>query len=308
MPRRLMMFISFLAIALTVLIPSGGALAQTAATTPAQPHQSPAGQSNLLKPEAIKSIEQYLRNLFAWGPDFQLTLGTVVPSPSPEIYEIPIAVTANGQTDTGSIFVTKDAQFIIRGEIKPINIDPFAENRAKIHLEGAPFRGPAAAKVTVVDYSDFECPHCQQLYRNLKSLESKYPQVKFVSKSFPLVQIHPWAMNAAIGAQCALNQSEQAYWEVHDALFDSQDVLSADNIWDKLISFAAKAGIPADTFRACMTTPEAKAAVQQQIEEAQSLKIQSTPTVYVNGRETIGGDPSAIAQYITFELPHPPHN
>lgn len=308
MPQRLMTFISFLAIALTVSISSGSALAQTAAPAPAPPHASPAAQSNLLKPEAIKSIEKYLRNLFAWGPDFQLKLGTVVPSPSPEIYEIPIEVTTNGQTDTGSIFVTKDAQFIIRGEIKQINADPFAENRAKIHLEGAPFRGPATAKVTVVDYSDYECPHCQQLYRNLKSLESKYPQVKFVSKSFPLVQIHPWAMNAAIGAQCALDQSPQAYWQVHDALFDNQDVLSADNIWDKLISFATKAGIPADTFRACMTSPESKAAVQQQIEEAQSLKIQSTPTVYVNGRETIGGDPSAIDQYISFELPHPPHN
>jgi protein-disulfide isomerase len=290
---------------LIVLIPSGIVAAQTPPPPASPPPASATPQSSLLTPEAIKSIEKYLRNLFAWGPEFQLKLGTIVPSPSPDIYEVPLEVTTNGQTDSGSVYVTKDAQFIIRGEIRPIHSDPFAESREKIHLPGAPFRGPASAKVTVVDYSDFECPHCQQLYRTLKELEKKYPQVKFVSKSFPLEQIHPWALNAAIGAQCALNQSQQAYWQVHDALFDNQDVLSAENIWDKLISFATKAGIPPDTFRTCMTSPDSRSAVQSQIEEAQSLKIQSTPTVYINGRESIGGDPTAIDQYIRFELPRP---
>ena len=288
----------------SLLVSAGRASAQASPPAPVPPPASAASQSNLLKPDdPLKNTDKYLRNLFAWGPDLQLKLGTIVPSPSPEIYEIPIEVTANGQADGGSVYVTKDAKFLIRGEIKPLSVDPFAENRSKIRLEGAPFRGPANATVTVVDYSDFECPHCQQLYRALKSLESKYPQVKFVSKSFPLVQIHPWALNAAIGAQCALNQSPQAYWQLHDALFDNQDVLSAENIWDKLISFAAKANIPADTFRACMASPEAKAAVQAQIEEAQSLKVQSTPTVYVNGRESISGDPTTLDQFIRFELP-----
>jgi protein-disulfide isomerase len=303
MSRRLLRFASL--IVLARLVPTGRANAQATTPTAVAAQASAAPQSNLLKPEDLKKIDKYLRNLFAWGPDFQLKLGTIAPSPSPEIYEIPIEVTTNGQTDAGSVYVTKDAKFLIRGEIKPINADPFAENRAKIHLEGAPFRGPATATVTVVDYSDFECPHCAQLYRALKGLETKYPQVKFVSKSFPLVQIHPWALNAAIGAQCALNRSPEAYWQLHDALFDNQDVLSAENIWDKLIAFAAKAGIPQDTFRACMASPEAKAAVQAQIEEGQSLKLQSTPTVYVNGRESIGGDPATLEQYIRFDLPTP---
>jgi protein-disulfide isomerase len=301
MSRRLLMLASLLVLTALVSVARANAQATAQATAPTTVPAAP--QSNLLKPEELKKIDKYLRNLFAWGPDFQLKLGTVAPSPSPEIYEIPIEVTTNGQTDSGSVYITKDAKFLIRGEIKPIGADPFAENRSKIHLEGAPFRGPATAKVVVVDYSDFECPHCQQLYRALKTLQTKYPQVKFVSKSFPLTQIHPWALNAAIGAQCALNQSPQAYWQVHDALFDNQDVLSAENIWDKLISFAAKAAIPQDTFRACMASPEAKAAVQSQIEEGQSLKLQSTPTVYINGRESIGADPATLDQYIRFDLP-----
>jgi protein-disulfide isomerase len=288
-----------------VLIPAGAASAQTTPRAVANAQGNSAAPPSLLTPEAMKSIEKYLRNLFAWGPDFQLTLGPVVRSPSPELYEVPLEVTINGQTEAGSVLVTKDAQFVIRGEIRPISTDPFAENRAKIHLDGAPSKGPANAKVTVVDYSDFECPHCQQLYRNLKEIVTKYPQVRFVSRSFPLTQIHPWALNAAMGAQCALNQSPQAYWQVHDSLFDNQDILSAENIWDKLISFAAKANIPGDTFRSCMASPEAKDAVQQQIDEAQALKVSSTPTVYVNGREVIGGDPTTIDQYIRFELARP---
>ena len=75
--------------------------------------------------------------------------------------------------------------------------------------------------------------------------------------------------------------------------------------WDKLIAFAAKAGVLADTFRACMTSPDSKAAVQRQIEEGQSLKLQSTPTIYINGRESQGADPSTLDQYIRFELSRP---
>ena len=77
------------------------------------------------------------------GTDFQLKLGTIVPSPSPEIYEIPIEVTANGQTDGGSVYVTKDAKFLIRGEIKPLSVDPFAENRSKIHSGRSSIQGPS---------------------------------------------------------------------------------------------------------------------------------------------------------------------
>src|SRR5580692_9663394 len=108
MPLRQSLMASLIVFGL--LVSAGRASAQASAPAPVPPQASTTSQSNLLKPDDLKTIDKYLRNLFAWGPDFQLKLGTIVPSPSPEIYEIPIEVTANGQTDGGSVYVTKDAK------------------------------------------------------------------------------------------------------------------------------------------------------------------------------------------------------
>ena len=281
-------------------------LAQSEKDKPAAPTQS----ASLSAQRALMSqVEGYLRNLFAWGPDFQIKLGPVAPSVSPDFLEVPVQVTYQGHTDSGSVYVSKDGKYMLRGEIRQIGDDPFAANRSLIHPDGSPSKGPADAAVTVVDFSDYECPHCRELAGVLKQVQPKYPQVRFVSKNFPLVQIHPWAMNAAIASHCAYEHSPAAYWLVHDAIFQNQDLISPENAWDKLAEYATSAGVPEDQFKACMVSAQAKQAVEADIAEAQALKITSTPTVYVNGREIVGGDEATLSQYITFELakPSPPH-
>jgi protein-disulfide isomerase len=250
----------------------------------------------------LRSTEAFVRKLFAWGPQIKVTLGPLAQSAAADFYTVPVEVTLDNQKENGEVYVSKDGKTLLRGEIFDMHSDPFADNVSKIRLSGSPSVGPADAKVTVVEYADFECPHCQELYESLKGIEAKYPQVRFVYKNFPLTTIHPWAETAAIGARCAYQQSPAAFWKVHDAIFDNQDVISPENVWDKLVGFAAQAGLNADTFKACLSSPDAQKAVDAERAEGVALGVNSTPTAYINGRPLPGGDPQMLVQYIDFEL------
>jgi protein-disulfide isomerase len=280
--------------------------AASTATRAQQPPPATTDQAHL-----IASIESYLRNLFAWGPAFQIKLGPLKDSQLPGFYEVPIAVTYQDQTDSGAVYASKDGKFIIRGELYNTSEDPFAEIRAKLVTKDSPSAGPANAKVTVVEFSDFQCPHCRVLSQNLKPLEAKFPQVRFVFKNFPLTAIHPWSMTAALAARCAFQSSPQAFWKMHDAIFQQQDLISTEIVYDKLTEFAASAGLNRDDFKACLADPEVQKSIEADIAVGNTLKISSTPTVYVNGRENIGGDPAALEQLIEFEVnrtqPPPPN-
>ena len=190
--------------------------------------------------QILKNTESFVRELFAWGPDFKVKTGPLAPSPSTYFYTVPIEVTVNGQTDKGTVFVSKDGKTFLRGEMFDLASNPFAENLAKLHTEGNPSVGPANAAVTVVIFSDFQCPHCRELATVLATVIPEFPQVRFVYKDFPLTQIHPWAESAAIGARCAYMQSPKSYASVQEQIFAEQELLSAENIWEKLISYAAK--------------------------------------------------------------------
>jgi protein-disulfide isomerase len=262
----------------------------------------PATPPSAQDPQILKNTESFVRELFAWGPDFKVKLGPLGPSPSSYFYTVPVDVTVNGQTDKGTVFVSKDGKTFLRGEMFDMAANPFADNLAKLHTEGNPSVGPADARVTVVIFSDFQCPHCRELARTLSSVIPAYPQVRFVFKDFPLTQIHPWAETAAIGAHCAYMQSPKAFPPVEAQIFAEQDLLSAENIWEKLISYATQAGLDPDTFKTCMSSPEAKAAVDASHQEGEALAITSTPTVFVNGHPLIGGDKPTLDQYINYEL------
>src|SRR5271168_1565266 len=244
--------------------------------------------------QVLQSTESFVRNLYAWGPEFKIRLGPMMPSASPDFYLVPIQVTINDQTDSGTVYVSKDGKTFLRGEIYDMSSNPFAENLAHLNIEGNPTSGPANARVTIVEFSDFECPHCRDLSRSLKTLEKQYPQVRVVFKDFPLTQIHPWTETASIGARCAYNQSPNAFWQIHDAIFESQDLISTENAWDKLVNFAKAAGLDTDAFKTCMASPEAKKAVDSNQADGIAAGVTSTPTIFVNGRMLVGGDKSSL--------------
>jgi protein-disulfide isomerase len=293
---------SFIAIVLAAV-----ALALSTAAQTTQTAQTPAPSAAPSPEQAkiLRSTEAFVRNLFAWGPDVKVTLGPLKPSVSPDFYDVPVQLTVNNQTNSGTVYVSKDGKTFFRGDIYDMSVNPFADNLAHMSIEGSPSLGPANARVTIVEFSDFECPHCRELYRTLKTLEPLYPQVRVVFKDFPLTQIHPWTETASIGARCAYMQSPDAFWQLHDAIFESQDLISTENVWEKVTGFAKAAGLDTDAFKACMSSPEAQKAVGANRADGMAVGVTSTPTAFVNGRMLIGGDKSTLEQYIKYELAKP---
>jgi protein-disulfide isomerase len=280
-------------IALSFIVPA--AEAQKSQATPAAPAAS--AESPLQK-----TVEAYLRNLYAFGTDT-----TVIASPPKDIgvdglQEVDVEVKLGENQQTGKVYVTKDGKYMFRGELSDLSKDPIAETRAQLQTKDSPSLGPANAAVTLVEFSDFECPVCRSLHDALRGLLPNYPQVRVVFKDFPLEQIHPWARTAAIAGRCAYQQDPKAFWKMYDLIYDGQELISAENAWGKMTDFAAQSGLNADTFKACMASSEAGAAVDASRANGIQLEVGSTPTMFVNGRRIVGADPHTLEQYIKYEL------
>lgn len=252
--------------------------------------------------ELQKKIEQYLRHIYAFGPEVKL----VVPEPKDSevlgLLVTTVELTSGDSHDTAKMYLSKDGKFLFRGDMTDLSKDPMAETRAKIDLKGAPYLGSPTATVTVVEFADFECPVCRQLHDQLKTVLPNYPQVKFYFKDFPIEQIHPWAKTAALAGRCAFTQKPNAFWRMYDGFYDSQDLVSAANAWDKAVDFAGQAGLDQAAFKSCLASPEAAAAVDASVANAKLMEVTSTPTIFVNGRRIVGADTATIERYIQFEL------
>jgi protein-disulfide isomerase len=263
-----------------------------------------AAASPAAKPGAVESrIEQYLRNLYAWGAAFEVKVGPTKQSPIPELLEVPVTVSIAGQSDTATVYVSKTGNFLLRGELTDMSVDPFADTRSKLHIGNSPSLGPEDAKITLIEFADFECPSCRQLDLILRDLLPRHPEVRLVFKHYPLTDIHPWAMTAAIASQCAFQQSPAAFWKMHDAIFDAQDVISPSNVWDKMQDLARQLGLNAEAYKACIIDPATTLQVNSTIAEGHAVTITATPTTFVNGRRIVGPDKSMIEQHITFNNP-----
>jgi protein-disulfide isomerase len=251
-----------------------------------------------------KHVEEFLRRWYAWGPDFQVKVGAPKPSPAGDLYEVPVEVTAQGGSDTATVYVTKDGRYMLRGDLEDLNGDPLSDTMHKINLQGAASKGPADAKVVLVEFGDLECPSCRQLDYVLRSVLPKYPQVRLVFKDFPLESVHPWALSAAITGRCVLQQSSDAFWKYHDAVYDQQDVISPQNAYNKLTELAVQAGATEDKLKACTADPKTEELVRQSIAEGHALDVTSTPTTFVDGRRLVGPNQQALEQFIQYDSAH----
>jgi protein-disulfide isomerase len=264
--------------------------------------QAPASPTELTPAQLQKKVEAQVRKLYALGPSFTIKVGALSETQLPGLLAVNVEVVSEGGSDSVPFYISKDGHYLMRGEIFDTTKDPFADTRAQITLAGAPFKGPANARVTVVEYADFQCPTCRGLYSIMKAVQPQFPQVKFVFKDFPLEQIHPWAMTAASAGRCAYQQKPEAFWQLHDKIYDNQEIISATTVWQTMLDYARDAALDVDSFRACMSLPATRAAIQKSVDEGTKLKIANTPTVFVNGRRFVGADRQTLEQYIRFEL------
>lgn len=188
----------------------------------------------------------------------------------------------------------KTAQDAVRKEIERLKaeanakIDLPAPEAMKIafDLEGRPMKGKAEAKVTIVEFSDFECPYCSRAKTGIEDLVKAYPNdVKVYFLHFPL-SFHKKALPSAIAAQCANQQGK--FWEFHDKAFDNQRALDESQFG----AWATEIGIDATKFEACRKDPKVREFVQADMDQGTSAGVRGTPSVFINGVQYDKGVPT----------------
>jgi len=170
--------------------------------------------------------------------------------------------------------------------------------RTPIATEGFPTRGPATAPVTIVEFSDFECPYCASVFPTLKLIEANYgDRVRVVFRQFPLTSIHPHAQKAAEASLCAAEQKK--FWELHDALFQDNRNLDVASLKQK----ASTLKLDMNLFNSCLDSSRQAEAVKKDIFEGVKAGVTGTPAMFINGRFLNGAQPyAAIAKVIDEEL------
>ena len=139
-------------------------------------------------------------------------------------------------------------------------------------------QGPATAPVTLVEYGDYECPHCGRAYPIVKAVQKKVgKQLRFVFRNFPLTEAHPHAATAAEAAEVAGGQGK--FWEMHDAIFENQDALA----FSDLISYAERVGLDSDKFTASLKSHAYVSRVREDFMSGVRSGVNGTPTFFLNG-------------------------
>ncbi|HYZ87422.1 MAG TPA: thioredoxin domain-containing protein [Bryobacteraceae bacterium] len=244
------------------------------------------------KPVAIDNaaIESYVRRLFVWGPEVKVELLEPKTSKVPGLFSLQIRASAGDASQVENFLVSADGKTLIRGTVFEMGKDPFADEAAKLRIKDEPIRGPLDAPVTVVMFSDYQCSFCREEAKILsENLLKTYPKsVRLVYRDFPLEQIHPWARAASIAGRCVLRQGRDAFWAYHDWVFDQQPQITPDNFKSKFLEFARSQFWNVDKLGACLDSRATEAEVDRSIADAQALGINSTPTLFVNGRRMVG--------------------
>ncbi|MDC8012635.1 thioredoxin domain-containing protein [Tahibacter soli] len=171
---------------------------------------------------------------------------------------------------------------------------------------GVAHRGNAKAKITLVEFSDYQCPYCARASKAVDELlAARGADVRYVVMPFPLDSIHPWARNAALAAQCAQQQKADAFWALNDAYYNQQGTFNKDNVLPKSRELVAAAKLDLKRWDACVGNPESKdyasalAAIDASVALGRAIGVNATPSFYVNGRK-FAGVPSAqaLANYL----------
>ncbi|MGE0785882.1 MAG: DsbA family protein [Sandaracinaceae bacterium] len=170
-----------------------------------------------------------------------------------------------------------------------------ADGRVEIAIDGAPSRGSPMAPVTIVEFSDFECPYCGRAHPILQQLMREFEgRVRVVFKHYPL-SAHPHAMPAARAAVAAGNQDR--FWEMHDLLFEHQRQLEEED----LLGYAEQLGLDMDRFRADLAATETQDRIEEDKEAGRRVGVEGTPSFFVNGRR-FGEPPASLSAYVSEAL------
>ena len=250
---------------------------------PATPRAAAKGASPNLPSE--ETVNAFLHQWFGYDSSLTWKIADIKPSEIEGLSEINVVLSGPQGQQALKLYVTPDGKHAVNGEIMPFGAHPFAANQKELErgLNG-PSRGPADAPVTVVDFSDLQCPHCKDAHPAIEKLISEEKNVRVVFQSFPL-PMHDWATKAAAYADCVSRSSNDAFWKFIQSVYAAQTDITAANADEKLTAFADSAGVKSTDIAACAAKPETTSRVEKSVALGKAVDVNSTPTLFVNGRK-----------------------
>jgi protein-disulfide isomerase len=294
-----------LPIALVALFAPIALAQQPARSKPPSHRPATVGRSALDKP----TLDSYLRNLELWPSQIQVKID----DPKPfirDLYQVEVHLSAGPATKDLTYYVSADGKTIIRGTAHNIDRSPFQSDLDQLKLEHHPSFGPANAPLTLAVFSDFECPVCRE---EAKELREKAPaefakELRAVFVNFPLEAIHPWAKPAAIAGRCVYRLNAAAFWDYHDWMFEHQPEIKIDNLRAKMMEWAKSKNLDVNQLGQCVDTRATESEVNAEITMGKQVQVDSTPTLFLNGRRLTGHIPwQNLSQIIKLELEFQKH-
>jgi protein-disulfide isomerase len=239
-----------------------------------------------------QKIIEYYRRKSNLPPEVQVTVGTIADAKIPGAKMGTLSMSKGGQTQTIPFVMSPDGRYVVFGELEDVTADPFKAIAAKIKTDGKPTRGPKDAKVTIVEYSDFQCPYCARAHATVADQVMKEydGKVKLVYKNFPL-GFHPWAEPAAVAGLCAFEQDPEAFWKLYDYFFKAQQQLNPQNVKEKATEELKGTKVKMDKWNDCYDNKKTLDQVKADMAEGQSVGVTGTPAFLINGRKISGAQP-----------------
>ena len=255
--------------------------------------------SNSTPPDITRTVERQVRATYNVPSDVKVTVGPLRASEFPDYDALTITFDSGKKTDY-EFLLAKDRKTLLRMTRIDLTKDPYAEVMKKIDVNGRPTRGAKNAKVVAVNYDDFECPFCSRMHSALfPTLLKEYgDKVLFIYKDYPLEEIHPWAVRAAVDANCLAAQNVDAYWDFADYIHANQKEVNGEKgrdaqyaALDKQATLQGqKHSLDTSKLQACLKSQDDKP-VRTSMHEADLIGVSATPAMFVNGRKVDGAVP-----------------
>lgn len=253
-------------------------------------------------PDVARKIEHQVRSFYSVPSEVKVVVGSITPSSDVPGYDtVTVNIDGgNGGAKDYKFLISQDRNTMLRVTKFDLTKDPFAETMKKIDVSGRPVRGAKQAKVVVVNFDDFECPYCASMHRTLfpEILKEYGDRVTFIYKDYPLIEIHPWAVHAAVDANCLAGQNNDAYWDFADQIHASKQDVDAQKspndrfeAIDKIAMLQGqKHNLDVPKLQACFKAQN-EDGVRASMKEAEGLGVNGTPTLFINGQKLDGAVP-----------------
>jgi protein-disulfide isomerase len=242
-------------------------------------------------------IERQIRSYYDLPDSVKVTISAPHNSEFPNYDDYTVTLEGDGNKRVFDFLLSKDQKTLIRMTRMDMSKDPYAENMKKIDVKGRPVRGNPNAKVVIVNFDDFECPFCSRAHQTLfpELLKEYGDRVAFIYKDFPLSEIHPWAIHAAVDANCLAALNNDAYWDFADYIHSNQHVVNSERgheaqfaALDRItLTEGAKFNVDTTKLQACVKAQKDDT-VTASVKEGEALGVDGTPTMFVNGRSVNG--------------------